>query len=70
MSKETQILIRVRDFMKYWHPQIPRTLPEAARVEYNAIHCELDKALAPMKLETPAKKVAKKKAKKKVSKKK
>jgi hypothetical protein len=69
MSKENDILIRVRNFMKYWHPEIPRQLPEPARVEYNALHAAIDAHLAPA--EKPvAKKAAKKKAAKKVSKKK
>lgn len=64
MSNERKILSRIKKFMDYWHPQIPRQLPEAARVEFNAIHAEIDAEL----VEVP-KKVAKKVAKKKVSKK-
>ena len=67
MSNETQILVRVKAFMDYWHPQIPRQLPEAARGEYNMLHDVLDKHFGKPEKAPPQ---AKKKAKKKVSKKK
>ncbi len=58
-------MVRVRDFMKYWHPQVPRQLPEPARIEYNALHAEIDNALtdapAPKKKAARKKKVSKKK---------
>ena len=60
MSNERQLLIRVRDFMKYWHPEIPRQLPEPARVEYNLLHDLIDKQLE-VKVDVPKKKKAKKK---------
>jgi len=64
VSIERQLLIRVRDFMKYWHPEVPRILPEAARTEYNHLHGMIDQVLEVKKPEP------KKAAKKKVSKKK
>jgi len=67
MSNEKDILVRLKRFMDYWHPQIPRQLPEPARIEYNAIHAAVDAALE-VKAEVEvlvAKKVSKKKASKK-----
>jgi hypothetical protein len=57
--------------MDYWHPQIPRSLPEPARIEYNAIHAAVDAALeVKAAIEVKAEVVVEKKvSKKKVSKK-
>jgi len=78
MSNETQILIRVQKFMNYHFPDIPRQLPEPARVEYNLLRDVINahlaapepffpKKTAPKKV---AKKASKKASKKKVNKKK
>jgi len=67
MSNENQILQRVQSFMNYHYPDIPRQLPEPARVEYGLLRDVINLHLAP-KPEAP--KPVKKAKKKKVSKKK
>ena len=47
MSNENQILIRVQNFMNYHYPDIPRMLPEVAKVEYNLLREVINLHLAP-----------------------
>jgi len=66
MSNERQILVRVQSFMNYHYPDIPRQLPEVARIEYGLLRDVINAQLAlpPDPVPEPAKKVAKKKSKK------